>query len=100
MDEQPVGPQIGKSADSFFQANSDILVQQRRAAKSQNKQGDPIECTSKVLCMMLSNSPDDSTDNCLYIGESGFIAKKIDLSVGMSSNNNNNNINIKKRKRK
>ncbi|CAH1760835.1 20792_t:CDS:2 [Entrophospora sp. SA101] len=82
MDEQVVGPQIGTSGDSFFQTNNDLLIQQRREAKCQNKQGDPIKCTSKVLCMMLSNSPNDLVDGCLYIGESGFIAKKIKLSTG------------------
>nr|CAG8548766.1 13662_t:CDS:2 [Entrophospora candida] len=71
MDEQVVGPQIGTSGDSFFQTNNDLLIQQRREAKCQNKQGDPIQCTSKVLCMMLSNSPSDLVDGCLYIGHTG-----------------------------
>ncbi|CAG8689906.1 22629_t:CDS:2 [Dentiscutata erythropus] len=73
------GPQIGTSANNFFQSDRDIAIQERRAKKQQNKTGDPIECTSKVLCMILPEKIDDS--DYAYIGESGFIAKKINLST-------------------
>lgn len=71
------GPQKGTSADSFFQTDAELAIRERRAAKQNNKAGDPIICTSKVLCMVI---PDNNSDYA-YIGESGFIAKKINLSV-------------------
>ncbi|CAG8627636.1 24816_t:CDS:2 [Cetraspora pellucida] len=73
------GPQIGTSANNFFQSDQDIAIQERKFKKQQNKAGDPIECTSKVLCMILT----EKTDNFdyAYIGESGFIAKKVNLST-------------------
>ena len=67
------------SADSFFQSDSDLALQERRAAKRGNKAGDPIECTSKVLCLLLPENSEDS--EYAYIGESGFIAKRINLLV-------------------
>ncbi|CAG8505639.1 11232_t:CDS:2 [Diversispora eburnea] len=73
-------PQIGNSADSFFQTDAELAIQERRATKQNNKAGDPITCTSKVLCMVLPNNNDYG-----YIGESGFIAKKINLSTGKSA---------------
>ncbi|CAG8573266.1 6781_t:CDS:2 [Racocetra fulgida] len=59
-------------------SDRDIAIQERKSKKQQNKDGDPIECTSKVLCMILP----EKTDNVdyAYIGESGFIAKKVNLS--------------------
>ncbi len=75
----PAGPQVGTSADNFFQSDSDLAAQERRATKRGNKVGDPIECTSKVLCLLLPEKAEDS--EYAYIGESGFIAKKINLLV-------------------
>ena len=77
--EVPVVPQIGNSADSFFQSDSDLAAQERRNVKRENNAGDPIECTSKVLCFLLSEKVEDF--EYAYIGESGFIAKKINLLV-------------------
>ena len=77
--EIQVGPQIGNSADNFFQSDNDLAVQERRYAKRENKAGDPIECTSKVLCLLLSEKAGDS--EYAYIGESGFVAKRINLLV-------------------
>ncbi|CAG8569386.1 18726_t:CDS:2 [Acaulospora morrowiae] len=71
------GPHIGTSAENFFQSDHDLSVQKRRAAKQNNKSGDPIVCTSKVLCMLLPDEP-----NHIYIGESGFIARKKNLLTG------------------
>ncbi|CAG8434658.1 12377_t:CDS:2 [Ambispora gerdemannii] len=51
---QVVGPQIGTSAGNFFQTDHDLLVQGRRAAKRENKAGEPIEITSKALCLLLA----------------------------------------------
>ena len=79
-DEIQVGPQIGDSADNFFQSDSDLVTQERRNAKRGNKAGDPIECTSKVLCLLLSEDSEYA-----YIGESGFIAKRINLLVNYLS---------------
>jgi hypothetical protein len=78
-DKTPVGPHISNSADHFFQSDSDLAVQERRTAKWGNKAGDPIKCTSKVLCLILSEKAEDS--EYAYIGESGFIAKRINLQV-------------------
>ncbi|CAG8492357.1 10820_t:CDS:2 [Acaulospora colombiana] len=71
------GLHIGTSADNFFQTDHDLAVQRRRAAKQNNKAGDPIVCTSKVLCMLLPDEPD-----YVYFGESGFVAKKKNLLSG------------------
>ncbi|CAG8539911.1 12128_t:CDS:2 [Funneliformis caledonium] len=82
FDEVPVGPRIGSGADNFFQSDSDLATQARRAEKRENKAGDPIECTSKVLCLLL---PEKTESEYAYIGESGFVAKKINLSTGKTS---------------
>ncbi|CAB4442050.1 unnamed protein product [Rhizophagus irregularis] len=82
-DKTPVGPQIGNSADHFFQSDSDLATQERRTAKRENKAGDPIECTSKVLCLVLSEKAEES--EYAYIGESGFIAKRINLLTGKTT---------------
>jgi len=71
------GPQIGTSADSYFQSDRDVAIQQSRAAKSGNNFGEPIKCSSKVLCMLLLTTPDVYA----YVGESGFLARKINLAV-------------------
>ena len=52
---------------------------ERQATKRENKAGDPIECTSKVLCLLLSEKAEDS--EYAYIGESGFFAKRVNLLV-------------------
>ncbi|CAG8578103.1 3230_t:CDS:2 [Paraglomus brasilianum] len=72
------GPQIGTSADSYFQSDRDVAIQQSRAAKSGNNFGEPIKCSSKVLCMLLLTTPDVYA----YVGESGFLARKINLATG------------------
>ncbi|CAG8641515.1 1622_t:CDS:2 [Ambispora leptoticha] len=86
-DERPIrpqvvdGPQIGKSAGNFFQTDHDLLVQERRAAKRDNKAGEPIEITSKVLCLLPAEDEKNTLEH-VYVGESGFLARKINISTG------------------
>jgi WD40 repeat protein len=74
--------QVNES-EHFFQTDETKRLIERRMAKAKETEnrGDPFKCSSKVLSLDLL--PQQSTDNgklLAVVGESGFIAKKIDLT--------------------
>jgi hypothetical protein len=72
-----VGINKGTEAEQFFQSDADIKTQQRRDAKKQQteQRGQPVRCSSKVLCMTLT------TGTTAFVGESGFLFRRVNLSV-------------------
>jgi hypothetical protein len=80
------GINLGTEADQFFQSDADIVVAQRRDNKRQqtSQRGEPFTCSSKVLCMALIPSVDAAAPSA-YVGESGFIIRRVNLAVRLNA---------------
>jgi hypothetical protein len=63
----------------FFQTDASELTRARRAAKSGNKNGNPIVLQSKILNVV----PDPFSSTCVYIAESAGCVRKVNIKVGM-----------------
>lgn len=61
----------------FFQTSSSLERDAHRTAKAGNKRGDPIEASSKILALL----PDPLDAGRVYVGESGGLARRVELSV-------------------
>jgi len=72
---------MSRSADPghFFQTDASEATRARRAAKSGNKNGDPIVLQSKVLNAI----PDPFSSSCIYVAESAGCVRRVDTEVGM-----------------
>ncbi|KAL9110847.1 MAG: hypothetical protein Q9227_004647 [Pyrenula ochraceoflavens] len=62
--------------DHFFQTTTSLESTTRRAAKSKNKNGNPITLPSKILAI----TPDPTDDNFVYAAESAGTVKRLDLT--------------------
>lgn len=62
----------------FFQTDASEAIRARRAAKSGNKNGDPIKLTSKILDVVV----DPLSPTCLFVAESAGCIRKVNLEVG------------------
>ncbi|EGF76691.1 hypothetical protein BATDEDRAFT_36210 [Batrachochytrium dendrobatidis JAM81] len=99
MQTDGMGPNISTDEDHFFQ--SDLSLKQQLARKEKQIQfgskGFPLQLPSKVLAMELVQCLDQDTSNqdikegerewipkgvCAYVGESGHVARKINLQSG------------------
>lgn len=65
--------------DNFFQSAASDATRARRAAKSGNKNGDPIILQSKILSLI----PDPFSAECIYIAESAACVRRVNIQVGM-----------------
>ena len=65
----------------FFQTDASESSRARKAAKSGNKNGNPILLQSKILNAI----PDPSSSSCIYIAESAGCVRKVDVEVGTNS---------------
>jgi hypothetical protein len=63
----------------FFQTDASESTRARRAAKSGNKNGNPIVLQSKILNVI----PDPLSSACIYIAESASCVRKVNVEVGM-----------------
>lgn len=78
-----------KDVGNLFQSDRDLETAAKRANKkaAAEKSGNPISCTSKILDLQivdkdvfgLGNRKSDLEE--VYVAESGFIAKKINIKV-------------------
>lgn len=62
----------------FFQTDASEAIRARRAAKSGNKNGDPIKLTSKILDVAV----DPLSPACLFVAESAGCIRKVNVEVG------------------
>jgi hypothetical protein len=62
----------------FFQTDASESTRARRAAKSSNKDGDPIVLPSKILNVVV----DPFSSTSVYIAESAGCARRVDVEVG------------------
>jgi hypothetical protein len=62
----------------FFQTDASEAIRARRAAKSGNKNGDPIKLQSKILDVIADPFATDS----VYVAESAGCIRKVNISVG------------------
>jgi hypothetical protein len=62
----------------FFQTDASESTRARRAAKSGNKNGNPIVLHSKILSVI----PDPFSPACIYIAESAGCVRNVNLEVG------------------
>jgi hypothetical protein len=62
----------------FFQTDASEAIRARRAAKSGNKNGDPIKLTSKLLDVAV----DPLSPACLFVAESAGCIRKVNVEVG------------------
>lgn len=63
----------------FFQTDASEATRARRAAKSGNKNGNPIVLQSKILNVV----PDPFSSSCIYVAESAGCVRRVDIEVGM-----------------
>ncbi|KAJ3029985.1 UNVERIFIED_CONTAM: hypothetical protein HDU68_010448, partial [Siphonaria sp. JEL0065] len=78
----------GTDANDFFQSDRDLEIQRKRELKkaqllsdaSKTKHDALIRSTSKVLAFVISTNKLTKA----YIGESGHVARRIDLETGSS----------------
>jgi len=63
----------------FFQTDASEATRARRAAKSGNKNGNPIVLQSKILNAI----PDPFSSSCIYLAESAGCVRQVDVEVGM-----------------
>ncbi|KAJ5904078.1 hypothetical protein N7504_006461 [Penicillium tannophilum] len=64
--------------DHFFQTSASLDDQQRKDAKSQNSNGNPIRLQSKILAI----HPDPSHLNSIYVAQSSGVVRRIVLETG------------------
>jgi hypothetical protein len=62
----------------FFQTDASESTRARRAAKSGNKNGNPIVLKSKILSVI----PDPFSPTCIYVAESAGCVRKVNVEVG------------------
>lgn len=62
----------------FFQTDASEAIRARRAAKSGNKNGDPIKLMSKILDVAV----DPLSPACLFVAESAGCIRKVNVEVG------------------
>jgi hypothetical protein len=62
----------------FFQSDASESTRARRAAKSGNKNGNPIVLQSKILNVI----PDPFSAAAVYIAESAGCVRRVNLEVG------------------
>jgi hypothetical protein len=65
---------VSQEAGAFFQTDAEIAKQKAKSAKYNYTEGDAIQLKSKALSMLLDGTT-------MYVGESGFYVRKINLSV-------------------
>lgn len=75
-----IGFKMSQSTDPghFFQSDASEATRARRAAKSGNKNGDPIKLASKILDVAV----DPLSPACLFVAESAGCIRKVNLEVG------------------
>jgi hypothetical protein len=62
----------------FFQSDASEAIRARRAAKSGNKNGNPIKLMSKILDVTV----DPLSSDCLFLAESSGSIRKVNVEVG------------------
>ncbi|KAI8049464.1 WD40-repeat-containing domain protein [Syncephalis plumigaleata] len=100
MSSIPLGPSIADASqtDALFQTDDAIIDGLRRRQKKEKQLGDPIEISSKILCMSLAPSviyknihnnskkndsrSDDDDGVYAYLGNSNHTARKVNLVTG------------------
>jgi len=65
----------------FFQTDASESTRARRAAKSGNKNGDPVVLQSKILSVI----PDPFSPTSIYTAESAGCVRKVNLEVGTNN---------------
>ncbi|KAI1405491.1 WD40 repeat-like protein [Hypoxylon fuscum] len=68
----------GTSADQFFQTDAEQAKQERRAAKADNKNGNPIALKSKILAAI----PDPSSPSSILVAESAGSVRRVNVDTG------------------
>lgn len=74
---------LSEDPDHFFQSDKDLILQQKREAKKTSigsTAGDPKEQPSKVISIVFPVLDGSS----VFTAESGFVARKVDISVLLS----------------
>jgi hypothetical protein len=82
-DERPItGVAIGTENEQFFQSDHQLKEQKRKSFKRTllKEAGTPVQWSSKILSMCLGSRRSDS-GKVLFVGESGFLAKRVQLPV-------------------
>lgn len=80
----PVGPNVGTEDEQFFQSDHAIALQQQRKRKQakHGANGSPITTPSKILAMEPVRGIQLTEGELLvYVGESGYMARKLLLPV-------------------
>ena len=80
---------VSNDPGHFFQTDASEATRARRAAKSGNKNGNPIVLQSKILSVV----PDPFSSACVYIAESAGCVRKVNVEVGMNKYTCNHNQN-------
>ncbi|KAJ5731863.1 hypothetical protein N7493_003344 [Penicillium malachiteum] len=64
--------------DHFFQTSASLEEQERKDAKSQNSNGNPIRLQSKILAI----HADPSSQKCVYVAQSSGVVRRVVLETG------------------
>ncbi|KAH0285588.1 WD domain-containing protein [Aureobasidium namibiae CBS 147.97] len=72
---------LQSDADNYFQTSDSVAEQRRRQAKADNKNGNPVALTSKILA--IHADPQDL--DAVYIAEAAGTARRILLETGEKS---------------
>ncbi|KAI1492979.1 WD40-repeat-containing domain protein [Biscogniauxia mediterranea] len=68
----------GTSSEHFFQTDAEQALQERRAAKAGNKNGNPIILKSKLLAAV----PDPASPSSIFIAESAGSVRRVNVDIG------------------
>ncbi|THX32732.1 WD40 repeat-like protein [Aureobasidium pullulans] len=72
---------LQSDADNYFQTSNSVAEQKRRQAKADNKNGNPVVLTSKILAI----HADDQDPDAVYIAEAAGTARRVVLETGDKS---------------
>ncbi|KAI5265650.1 WD40 repeat-like protein [Aureobasidium subglaciale] len=72
---------LQSDADNYFQTSDSVAEQKRRQAKADNKNGNPVALTSKVLAV----HADEQDPDAVYIAEAAGTARRVVLETGDKS---------------
>ena len=85
--ELPLGPSIADASqtNALFQTDHALAEGRRRREKKERQLGNPIDLSTKALCMVLApaaNTPTTSGSKVYaYVGGANHAARKVDLVV-------------------
>lgn len=72
---------VSNDPGHFFQSSTALEKQKLRGLKASNKNGDPLVLSSKIITFVLDPESAKSGLPRLFTGESGGLARRVNLQV-------------------